>query len=45
MLKITKGHLNINSIRSNFDLLKEMVTKEIGIMLISKTKLDEPFPL
>ena len=47
-LKNQKGlivaHLNINSIRNKFDDLKFLVTKNVDIMIISETKLDESFP-
>ena len=43
--KILIGHLNIKSTRNKFDLLKEMVAKEIYILMISKTKLDDSFPI
>ena len=38
-------HLNINSIRNKFDLLKELIAKNIDILVISETKLDPSFPL
>ena len=43
--KLIIGNLNINSLRNKFDLLKEMVSKEIYILMISKTKLDDCFPV
>ena len=39
------GHLNINSIKTKFDLLKKMVTKEIDILMITETKLYDTFPV
>ena len=42
--RIIIAHLNINSIRNKFEILKEVVGK-IDILLISETKLDDTFPL
>ena len=42
--KIIIAHLNINSIRSKFEFLKELISNNIDILLISETKLDETFP-
>ena len=36
--KIIIGHLNINSIKNKFDLLKEMVKKEVDLLTIPETK-------
>ena len=41
--KIIICHLNINSIRTKFDLLKEMVTKVIDILMIPETTLEGSF--
>ena len=38
------AHLNIDSIRNKFDLLKEVVSNNIDILVISETKLDSSFP-
>ena len=38
------AHLNINSIRNKFDLLKEIISNNIDILVISETKLDPSFP-
>ena len=38
------GHLNINSIRKKFDLLKKMVAEEIDILMITEINLDDSFP-
>lgn len=43
--KIIICHLNINSIRTKFDLLKKMVTKVIDILMIPETKLEGSFPV
>ena len=42
--KINIGHLNINSIRNNFECLTYIISKNIDISLISKTKLNDTFP-
>ena len=34
------AHLNINSLRNKFEILKETITNKVNILLISKTKLD-----
>ena len=38
-------YLNINSIRNQFEILKEEIGNKINILLISKTKLDDTFSL
>ena len=38
-------HLNINSLRNKFEILKKTITNKVGILLISETKLDSSFPL
>ena len=43
--RIIIAHLNINSIRNKFEILKEVVGNKIDILLISETKLDDTFPL
>ena len=43
--RIIITHLNINSIRSKFEMLKEVLGNKINILLISDTKLDDTFPL
>ena len=45
MKNIIIGHLNINSIRNKFDLLKKMVSEEIDILMITETKLDDSIPV
>ena len=37
--------LNINSIRNKFEMLTYLIANEIHVLLLSKTKLDETFPL
>ena len=44
MNKIIIGHLNINSIRNKCECLKYIMDKNVDILLISETKLDETFP-
>ena len=39
------AHLNINSFRNKFEIVKETITNKVNILLISKTKLDSSFPL
>ena len=41
---MTFGHLNLNSLRKNFDQLTEMVKGFVNIFLISESKLDDSFP-
>ena len=41
--KLTFGHLNINSLRNNFDQLTEMVKGFVDIFLIYESKLDDSF--
>ena len=38
------GQININSISSRFNQLKELVLKHADILVVCKTKLDETFP-
>ena len=38
-------HLNINSIRNKFEMLKKVVGNKIDILLISETKLNHTFLL
>ena len=37
-------YLNINSQRNKYDLLANIVKDKIDILMVSKTKLDSPFP-
>ena len=37
------AHLNINSLRNKFGILKGTITNKVDILLISETKLDSPF--
>ena len=43
--KIMVDHLNINSIRSKFEYLKDLIGNIIDEFLISETKLNDSFPL
>ena len=38
------GHLNINSLRNKFELIKEAFFNNIDVFFLSETKLDETFP-
>ena len=38
------GYLNVNSIRNKLDPRKEIVSKNIDVMIIAETKLDASFP-
>ena len=38
------GHLNINSLRNKFELIKEVFFNNIDALFLSETKLDETFP-
>ena len=43
--RILIAHLNNNSLRNKFVILKEIITNKCDILLISETKLDSSFPL
>ena len=43
--KIIVAHLNINSLRNKFDSLIGQLTGNIDILMVSKIKLDESFPI
>ena len=43
--RIIIAHLNINSVRNKFEMLKEVVGSKTNNLLISETKLDDTFPL
>ena len=38
------GCLNINSLASKFDLLKEIISNNLDILMVLETKLDDSFP-
>ena len=43
--KVIIGHININSLRHNFYLLPEIFQNKVGLLMISKTKLNFLFPV
>ena len=43
--RIIFGQININSIRSKFDLVMNIIKNEIDILMISETKIDNNFPI
>ena len=43
--RIIIAHLNINSKRNKFEILREVIGNKIDILLISETKLEDRFPL
>ena len=42
--KLILGHVNINLIRNKFEALKFIIGHNIGIILISETKVADSFP-
>ena len=42
--KTIKGQVNVNYVLSKFNHLKELVLKDVDILVIYETKLDETFP-
>ena len=38
------GHLNINSLRNKFELIKEVFCNNRDVFFVSETKIDESFP-
>ena len=42
--RIILGHININSIRNKIDLLFDIISNRVDILLISETKIDGTFP-
>ena len=42
--KIIFTYLNINSIRSKFDQLADLVEGKIDVLMISESKIDDSFP-
>ena len=42
--KLIIGHININSIRNNFEILKSMLSEVLDVLMITETKLDNSFP-
>ena len=43
--KVIIGNININSLPAKFDQVKEVKLKNIDILVITETKLDDTFPL
>ena len=43
--RILIAHLNVNSLRNKFEILKETITNKVHILLIPETKLGSSFPL
>ena len=43
--RIIFAHLNINSLRNKFDALVDQIKGNVGILVISKTKVDEWRPI
>ena len=41
--QIIIGHLNINSIRNKFDIMKTMLMHDLDIFMVTETKLDDSF--
>ena len=42
--RLVIGHININSLRNKFDLLKMPIKGNIDILVITESKLDRSFP-
>ena len=38
------GHININSIRNKFEILKSMLLEVLDVLMITETKLYDSFP-
>ena len=43
--QIIIGHLNINSIRNKFDIMKPILMHDLDIFMVTETKLDHSFPV
>ena len=43
--KLIIAHLNVNSLRNKFELLKEQIQDNIDILMISETEIDASFPI
>ena len=41
--KLLIGHININSIRNKFEILKSMLSEVLDVLMITETKLDDSF--
>ena len=42
--KLMVRHLNINSIKNKFQFIEDVITRNLDIILLSKTKVDDSFP-
>ena len=42
--KIIVGHLNINTLRNKFEALQYIINRNLDIILLSETKLEDSFP-
>ena len=42
--RVIEGYLNINSIRNTLDVLREIVSKNLDILMIAETRIDASFP-
>ena len=42
--KLKIVHININSIRNKFEILKSMLSEVMNVLMIIETKLDDSFP-
>ena len=43
--KVIMSNININSLPAKFDQVKEVILKNVNILVVTETKLDEIFPL
>ena len=43
-LKKIIGHININSIKNKFEILKSMLSEVLDVLMITETKLNDSFP-
>ena len=42
--KVIIGNININSLPAKFGQVKEVILKNVDILVVTETKLDETFP-
>ena len=42
---IIVAYLNINTFKNKFDFLKTLISENIDVMIIGKTKLDDSYPM
>ena len=43
--KVITGNINLNSLPAKFTLVKEVILKNVDILVITETELDDTFPL